>query len=198
MKFADVCVVAFLALAPAVRATAAEVPLQIDAARSRVDIVVKATVDSFTGRLENYDAKITVDPAPGEVRGAGVAFHFTDVKTGKKDRDEQMHAWQDTEHHPDGVFTLASLSREEGGQLVAHGTLTLHDMAPESRFPASVAHEGEVFSIDGDALLDTREFGLPIIKKFMLLKVDPEVHVRFHLQGAAVAASASPAKASAP
>lgn len=192
MKFAHLGVIAVLALAG--RGSAAEVPLQIDAARSRIDVVVKATVDSFTGRLENYDAKIAVDPASGEVRQARLAFRFTDVKTGKDDRDEQMHSWQDTEHHPDGLFTLASLSRGEGGRMVANGTLRLHDMAREISFPVAVAHEGGLFSIDGDAVIDTRDFGLPVIRKFMLLKVDPEVHVRFHLQGSA----GEPAKVSAP
>ena len=47
----------------------------------------------------------------------------------------------------------------------------------------SVSHEGGLFAIDGDAVIDTRDFGLPIIKKFLVLKVDPEVRVRFHLQG---------------
>jgi iron complex transport system substrate-binding protein len=39
----------------------------------------------------------------------------------------------------------------------------------------------------GDASLDTREFGLPVIRLFGLLKVDPVVRVRFHLQGTAPA-----------
>ena len=163
-------------------ARAAELPLKIDAAQSRVDVVVKATVDSFTGRLEAYDAAIIVEPVAGEIRSARFAFHFADVKTGKKDRDEQMHEWQDTPHHPDGEFVLTSLAKVDGA-LMANGTLRLHDHAQEIRFPVSVSHEGGLFAIDGDAVIDTRDFGLPIIKKFLVLKVDPEVRVRFHLQG---------------
>lgn len=192
MKLACLFLIAAFA---AVGARAAELPLRIDAARSRVDIVVKATVDSFTGKLDAYDAAIGVDPVTGEVRTAKFAFKFADVKTGKTDRDEQMHAWQDTRRHPDGVFTLAALSRGEGGQLVATGTLKLHDMAREISFPVAVAHEGGLFSLDGEVALDTRDFGLPIIKKFLLLKVEPEVRVRFHLQGGAVEA---PARTTAP
>jgi len=166
-------------------ARAAEQTLQIDAARSRVDVVVKATVDSFVGRLEAYEAAIGVDAAAGELRSARFGFHFADVKTGKSDRDEQMNAWQDTAHHPDGEFVMTSLARVEGA-LIATGTLRLHDMAREISFPVSVSHEGGLFAIDGDATIDTRDFGLPVIKKFLVLKVDPEVHVRFHLQGSAV------------
>ncbi|MCU0792798.1 MAG: YceI family protein [Opitutaceae bacterium] len=174
-------------LLPFAFAQAAEVPLQLDPAHSRVDIVVKATVDSFVGTLENYDANIRVDAATGEVRAADFAFHFTDVKTGNADRDEQMNEWQDTARHPDGAFHLATLTRGTHGGLLAAGTLTLHNVARELTFPVSVTHDGELYAIDGEATLDTRDFGLPVIKKFLLLKVDPSVKVRFHLQGRAKA-----------
>lgn len=166
----------------AARADAEELPLRIDEARSRVEIVVDATVDPFVGKLERYEALVAVDPAAGEVRSARLGFRFEDVKTGKADRDAQMHAWQDTARHPDGEFTLVSLVRGADG-LIASGTLRLHGRARAIDFPVSVSHEGGLFAIDGDATLDTRDFGLPIIKKFLVLKVDPEVHVRFHLQG---------------
>ena len=176
----------FLALLATVAAFACRgevAPLRIDPDRSRVDIAVKATVDSFVGKLEAYQAEVCVEPVKGEVVSARFAFRFADVKTGKADRDEQMHAWQDTEHHPDGVFTLASITRGEDGRLTAAGTLRLHDLAREIRFPVSVFHDGGRFSIDGEATLDTRDFGLPVIKKFLVLKVDPAVRVSFHLQG---------------
>ncbi len=179
MKFASCLMLFGLSVCGA---RAAESPLKIDAGQSRVEVVVKATVDSFTGKLEAYDAAIGVDPAAGEIRSARFAFRFADVKTGKDDRDEQMHSWQDTAHHPDGEFVLASLTRVDGA-LLATGTLRFHDRAQEIRFPVSVSHERGLFAIDGDAVIDTRDFGLPIIKKFLVLKVDPEVRVRFHLQG---------------
>lgn len=171
------------------RADAEELPLGIDEAHSRVEIVVSASVDSFIVKLERYEALVAVDPAAGEVRSARFVFRFMDVKTGKADRDAQMHVWQDTEHHPDGEFALASLVRGADG-LIAHGTLRLHGRARAIDFPVSVSHEGGLFAIDGDAPLDTRDFGLPIIKKFLVLKVDPEVHVRFHLQGRVAPAAA--------
>jgi polyisoprenoid-binding protein YceI len=176
---------------------AAEEPLQLDAARSRVDIEVKATVDSFVGRLERYEAQVLVDPEVGSVRQARFAFHFSDVRTGKEDRDEQMHAWQDTPRHPDGIFVLRHLSRDAEGRTLATGTMTLHDRAREITVPVSVTRDGSLYAIDGDATLDTRDFGLPVIKKFLFLKVDPEVHVRFHIQGRLVEpASAAHANAS--
>lgn len=162
---------------------ATESPLRLDPSHSQVEIEVKATVDSFTGHLEHYEAGVSIDPQTGAVTGAQFSFHFKDVLTGKADRDQQMHLWQDTAHHPDGVFILAKLTRQEDGGMTASGKLTLHGLTRDITFPVAITHEGPLYAIDGDAELDTRLFGLPVIKKLLLLKVDPVVHVRFHLQG---------------
>ena len=181
-------------LATACGLTAAELPLTVDAAQSRIEVVVKATVDSFVGTLEAYQAAIAIDPERSEISRARFSFHFADVKTGNKGRDETMHEWQDTPAYPDGEFTLAAVERDAAGAgLRARGTLVFHGRAKEIVFPVSLAHDGDRYAIDGDATLDTREFGLPIIRKFKVLKVDPEVHVRFHLQGTTEAPAAVPA-----
>ncbi len=178
---------AAVALAAACGLDAAELPLAVDAAQSRVEVAVKATFDSFVGKLENFEAVIMIDPESGGIVRARFAFRFADVKTGNEDRDAAMHEWQDTPAHPEGVFTLGSIERDEAGTgLRARGTLVLHDRSKELVFPVSVTHDHDAYAIDGDATVDTREFGLPIIRKFKILKVDPEVHVRFHLQGATV------------
>jgi len=163
-------------------AAAANVPLVLDTAQSRVAVEVHATVDSFTARLQAYEAAIAVDPDTAQVSQAHVSFRFTDVLTGKDDRDKQMHDWQDTAHFPDGSFRLLTLTPEAAGWMAA-GTLTMHGQSREIRFPLTVTHEGDLYAIDGVATLDTRDFGLPVIRKFMVLKVDPVVLVRFHLQG---------------
>lgn len=181
MKF----IPALLGLCPllALGLRAAELPLDLDAAQSRVEIVVKATMDSFTGSLDAYEADIRVDSASGEVGAAHVGFHFSDVKTGNADRDTEMHEWQGTRDHPDGAFTLAAIERDEKGGRIARGALEFHGVSRELRFPITVTHEGARYAVDGEAVVDTRTFGLPVIRKFMVLKVDPEVRVRFHLQG---------------
>ena len=184
MNYRALCVLILLAAT----ARAAEAPLRIDPAQSRVEIAVKATADSFVGRLESYDAAVVIDtnPTVTEVIRASFSFRFADVKTGKDGRDEEMHVWQDTAHHPDGQFTLATITTEADGRRVATGTLAFHGRAREISFPFSVTHDADLYAIDGEAALDTRDFGLPVIKKLLVLKVDPEVKVRFHLQGRAV------------
>ncbi len=165
-------------------AGAAERPLVIDLAQSRVEIVVRATMDSFTGKLARFDPAVGVGD-DGRVVSARLAFHFLDIATGKEGRDKAMHKWQETGKFPDGVFVLTSLEpavAPDSG-FVAVGRLTLHGVTRDLRFPASVIRDAATYAIDGDATVDTREFGLPIVRMMGVLKVDPLVHVRFHLQG---------------
>lgn len=179
-----------VALSMAANARAAEHPLAVDFARSHIEVAVKATLDSFVGRLTAYEPTIALAD-DGRVTAARIAFHFRDVATGKGSRDKAMHRWQETETHPDGVFVLGSLEPEQGGSAVARGELTLHGVTRELRFPVSINRDGRWYAFDGDATVDTREFGLPGIRMLGLLKVDPLVHVRFHLQGTRGKAAAS-------
>lgn len=170
---------------------AAERPFVVDQTQSQIEIAVKATVDSFTARLVEYRPAILIDPDNVRVTAAMFSFRFDSVKTGKAKRDEEMHRWQNTATYPDGQFVLAALepaggshgSDQGNGHLTARGTLTLHGVSRELTFPVAITTDRTVYAIDGEALVDTREFGLPVIRKFALLKVDPVVKVRFHLQG---------------
>lgn len=167
-----------------VTASAAERPLAFDPAFSTVDVVVKATVDSFTGRLPRYTLTGAVDEA-GHVTRAELSFHFKDVLTGKPKRDAAMHEWQQTDKFPDARFTLQALEGDATRGWKARGQLEFHGVTRPVEFPVALTRDGPSYSIDGDATIDTREFGLPIIRMMGLLKVDPIVHVKFHFQGRA-------------
>lgn len=160
---------------------AAETPLALDPAHSHIEVAVKASMHSFTAKLNAFDSRLGIDDA-GRVATASIAFHFRDLVTGKADRDKQMHTWQETDAHPDGSFILTALEPAANGTFHAVGKLTFHGVTRELRFPATVTHDGPLYAIDGDAAFDTRDFGLPVIRMFGVLKVDPIVHVRFHLQ----------------
>ncbi len=156
--------------------------LQCDPAQSHVEIIVKATVDSFTGRLDKFTSEITSGP-DARIATAHVHFHFADVKTGKEKRDRAMHEWQQTDQYPDGDFVLETLTSQPEGEWKAHGKFTLHGQTRTLDFPVTIVTEHALCAIDGEATIDTRDFGLPIIRMFGILKVEPEVRVRFHLQG---------------
>ncbi len=173
---------AVLVLAATARLAAADHAVVFDPARSTVDVVVKATVDSFTGRLAHFSLAGTADET-GQVTGARLDFRFRDVLTGKAKRDEAMHAWQDTAHHPDASFVLTALDTAADGGRRATGRLTFHGVTRELSFPVRLTQAGDELAVDGEAAFDTRDFGLPVIRMMGLLKVDPVVRVRFHFQG---------------
>jgi polyisoprenoid-binding protein YceI len=163
--------------------SASEKSLVIDEGNSRIDIGVKATVDSFVGKLTNYSPTILVDSTTGKVTVAKVAFLFKDVKTGNEKRDREMHVWQQTGQFPNGGFSLETLDASGEGKFTARGALTFHGVTQTLSFPVTITRSGPAMTIEGDAVVDTRMFGLPIIRKFALLKVDPLVAVHFHLAG---------------
>lgn len=174
----------------AAMASTAERPLAIDFTHSHVEVAVKATVDSFTGKLARFEPVVLVNDS-GRVASAQVSFHFRDVETGKPGRDEAMHKWQKTDSFPDGKFELSSLEPAASGGFTAFGRLTFHGVTRDLRFPVAITRDGPVYAIDGDAVVDTRDYNLPVIRMLALLKVDPLVHVRFHLQGSIGALTAA-------
>lgn len=173
-----------LLLGLTVAAVAGERVLAVDPAHSSVEFAVKATVDSFVGKLAIYDAQVTFDEAAGRITRTVFRFRFSDLKTGKADRDEQMNTWQQSGQFPEATFVLSTLTPAADGRMTAVGQFTLHGVTRALTFPVAVTADSAVVAVDGEVKLDTREFGLPVIRKFALLKVDPVVTVRFHLQGA--------------
>jgi polyisoprenoid-binding protein YceI len=171
-----------LSIWPAVAVMAAERPLTVDRSRSSVEVAVKATVDSFTANLPDYQTELILDDATGRITRAQFAFNFWNLKTGKDKRDAKMHEWQDTGSHPQGEFKLLSLQPTSAGHWIAAGELQIHGVTRPVSFPVTITNDRKQYAIDGEAVIDTREHGLPVIRLFGLLKVDPLVTVRFHLQ----------------
>lgn len=162
---------------------AAEHLLALDPAQSRIDVAVKASLHSFTAHLATYDATVAVDDQ-GRVTAARLTFPFRALNTGKSERDKAMHTWQQTDTFPEGQFVLTRLQPATSGDAFdVTGQLTLHGVTRELRFPVTIGRQGENYLIDGAAPIDTRNHGLPVIRMFGVLRVDPMVHVRFHLEG---------------
>ena len=171
---------AILALPVAAKANGAR--LVLDRAESHVDIAVKATAGSFVARLDDFDVAITLDPESGGVESTAFHADLSAVKTGRAGRDHDMSVWLQTNEFPQVVFELRAVDRGLNGALTARGRFQLHGQQHEIHFPVTVTVNRGLTTIDGAATLDTRDFGLPIIR-FWVLTVDPVLHVHFHLQG---------------
>ena len=168
-----------LALLPLVL-SAADRALKIDKARSYIDVDVNTTIN-FTGRLENYDTTFSVDAA-GKIKTAVLAFKFSDLKTGKTDRDAKMIAWLGG-GEPQGKFEVGILAIAPDGQGQVNGKLTFHGESQQVEFPVNVTHVDGTYTITGETTIDYRNWKLKVIKMALVLKVNPEVKIRFKFTG---------------
>jgi len=171
-----------LVLLPLV-ARAAEHPLKIDKTRSFVDVDVSVTVGSFTGHLDTYDLKVNVDDA-GKIKGAVFAFKFADLQTGKPDRDTEMIKWLGG-GAPEGRFELGNLALTPDGQGQISGRLTMHGVTEVVVFPIDIIRADGTYTISGETTIDYRTWKLKVLRKAMMIKVDPAVKIRFKLVGVA-------------
>ena len=168
--------------------SAADRALKIDKTRSYVDVDVKATAGSFTGRLENYDTEFRVD-ANGKIKTATLAFKFTDLKTGKTDRDAKMIEWLGG-GIPEGKFEVGILAIAPDGQGQVTGKLTMHGLSERVEFPVNVTQTDGTYVVIGEATIDSQQWALKIIRLALVMKVDPLVKVRFKFTGTLSAAAA--------
>ncbi len=166
-------------------AFAVEHALKVDSARTFIDVDVKVTVGSFTGHLDAYDATLSVDDS-GKIKSATFAFKFADLKTGKPDRDTAMLKWLGG-GSPDGRFELGNLAMTPDGQGQVSGRLTFHGVTERVEFPVNLVKADGAYTISGETTIDYRQWNLKVISKAYLIKVDPEVKVRFKLTGSPVA-----------
>jgi polyisoprenoid-binding protein YceI len=158
-------------------------PFLVDAAHSTLEIAVKATVGPFVARLQDFEASVKLESRDGRIETAVFRFDFASITTGNAGRDRDMNAWQQTDKFPEVVFTLIALEPAAGRNRLARGQLRFHGVERVLSFPISVETKDQAIDLDGNVAIDTRDYGLPIIKSFLVLKVDPIVHVHFHLLG---------------
>jgi polyisoprenoid-binding protein YceI len=171
---------AILALPLATRANGAL--FVMDRAESHVDIAVKSTLYSLVARLERFDVEIRIDPESKLIESTAFRADLSALKTGISARDHNMNVWFQANEFPQVVFELKGVDRGPNGAMTARGRFQLHGQARDISFPVTVSVTRGLTVIDGTATLDTQDFGLPIIR-YWVLTVDPVVQVQFHLQG---------------
>ncbi len=172
-----------LLLAAPPPAHAADRLLKADRTRSFLEVDVKTTAKNFTARLDQYEVRLTADDA-GKIKSAVLTFKFTDLKTGEPERDAAMLKWLGG-GTPEGRFDLGLLALAPDGQGQVTGKLTFHGETQPLEFSVNAQRTDEAFLITGGVTIDYRNWGLKVIKKALVFKVDPEVRVRFKLTAVA-------------
>jgi len=156
--------------------------LEVDKARSRIQVDAKATGHAFTGTLDNYTASVIGDAKTKEPTAFSLAWDFTDLKTADPKRDAEMVKWLGG-GKPKGSFTLTKGWADAKGQRYIMGNLAIHGISKTISVPYTVKEEDGWVTINGTAGFDYESFGLPIIRAMAVMTVDPKLSVRFHLVG---------------
>lgn len=167
----------------AVAAAADDRPLVIDPEYSVVEVEVQALMRDFRARLTHFRVNIAVDPAGKSVHSATFSFEWADLLTGNEARDRELLRWVDHTRFPSGRFHLREVECAPEGTIRVRGELMLHGVTHEISFPVRMLSDHDLVSVDGTAEIDSRDYGLPPVRRFRLRLVKPSVLVRFHLQG---------------
>src|SRR6478736_1514589 len=170
-----------LLLALPLASLAVERILKPDLSASYVEVDVNVTIGDFTARLENYDLRVTADEKRS-VKTTLLTFKFADLKTGDTERDAAMITWLGG-GSPVGRFEAGLIALTPDGQGRVNGRLTINGKTDVLEFPVNVTKTGDTYSITGEAPVDYRHFGLKILRKAGLIKVDPNLKVRFKFNG---------------
>src|SRR6478735_1690505 len=155
--------------------------LEIDPAKSRIQVDAKATGHAFTGTLGKYTVTASGNGTTNDPTALSLTWDFNDLKTGEDKRDKEMIKWLGG-GKPAGSFQFTK-SWADGGKNYAMGNLTINKVSKTISFPFTVKREGEWATIDGSATMDYQNFSLPIIRTMAVMTVDPKLSVKFHLVG---------------
>lgn len=156
--------------------------LLVDPNDSMIEVAVNATGDDFVAKLTEFESKITLADSNNVPIAASIGWDFANLKTGKKGRDKEMLNWLNHAETPKGQFVMTNCEVKDGSFIVS-GRLTLHEVARELTIPMKMLREGDRVAFDGSVKLDHRDFDLPKIVKFVVLKVDPVLTIHFKIAG---------------
>jgi len=173
----------WLALAQALAAESAR-RLAIDQRRSSIGIEARAwgfIPASFAFVDFEADAAVAAD---GErLVEARFRLPVQALTSGDPRKDRRVRAWLEGERHPMIAFDLERSEPGADGERRAVGVLRLAGKTNEAVFNYQVSTEGSGQTrIEGEAVIDYREWGLPIFRVF-IFSVNPKLRIRFELVG---------------
>jgi polyisoprenoid-binding protein YceI len=156
--------------------------LEVDQARSRIQVDASATGHNFTGNLKKFTANANGDAGSLAPSSFDLQWSFKDLDTDDAKRDQEMVKWLGG-GDPKGSFAFTKSWTDKAGKTHGMGSLTIHGVSKAVSFPYTVKKDGEWVTIDGTASLDYQNFKLPIIRSMAVMTVDPKLTVRFHVVG---------------
>jgi polyisoprenoid-binding protein YceI len=156
--------------------------LAVDTEKCRIQVDIRATGHGFTADLKKFTAKVAGDETTLQPTTFDLDWSFKDLDSDNDDRDKQMVDWLGG-GEPKGSFQFVKSWTDAKGATYAEGKLTINKTTKTISFPYTAKKDGSWVTISGKATMDYEDFGLPIIRSMGLLKVAPELIVRFHVVG---------------
>lgn len=156
--------------------------LEVDKAKSRIQVDAKATGHNFTGTLKDYTVSVSGDAASLKPEGFNLNWVFTDLDSADAKRDAEMIKWLGG-GKPKGSFKFVKSWTDQSGAQHAMGTLTINGVSKTISFPFTSKKDGDWVTIQGKVSMDYQNFSLPIIRAMAVMTVDPKLVVRFHVVG---------------
>ena len=180
MRRAQILMLAGVALASPL--AAAPRLLELDGARSAIEVRFGATLQTVRGRLGPIAGTIQFDDATGNPARGAIVIDLLDSATGVGRRDRKMHEKiLETPRYPRAVFTLERVDlpsplRQGRNTLQLHGVLDFHGAQRPLSLPVEAVVDGEEVAGTGFAIIPYVEWGLRD-PSYWLLRVAKEVRV---------------------
>ena len=181
------CIIIELVLAGSVLAGAhAETVVELDAAQTRVEFTLGATLHKVHGRFQLKHGVIRFDPATGKANGALVIESGTG-ESGNAARDRKMHkVVLESERYPEMRFVP---DRVEGKLTVPgtstvglHGVFSIHGSVHEMLLPVQVTVTKDQLTATASFVVPYVEWGLKNPSTF-ILRVEDKVDISIHAAG---------------
>jgi polyisoprenoid-binding protein YceI len=175
-------------------ARAQETVVTFDAASTKVEFTLGATLHSVHGTFQLKRGQLRFDPSPGQASGES-AIDATSGNSGNDDRDKKMHKEiLESDKYPEIVFVPShvegAVPTQGSAKVEVAGVLRLHGQEHPTTLVMSVERAGA-----GD-LSATTHFAIPYVKwglknpSTFLLRVSDTVEIDIQATGHVVAPNA--------
>lgn len=147
---------------------------------------VHGRADGLVGYVEaawDGNASLALDPAPR----MHVEFNVERLRSGNDLQDREMWKLIDSRRFPLIAAELREIKPSaQAATYQAGGDITLAGRVRRYDGEMRVTHEGDGMLVEGDLVVDIRDFGLRP-PNLLIVKVDPQVKVHLHLVAARAA-----------
>jgi polyisoprenoid-binding protein YceI len=182
MRRARVLLLIGVAVTVAAPLAAAPRLLELDGARTSIEVRFGATLQNVRGRLGPVAGTVEFDDQTGNPAGGAIVVDLLEADTGVARRNRKMHEKiLETQRYPRAVFSLERIDlpsplRPGRNTLQLHGVLDLHGSRHALSLPVVAIVEGEEVTATGFTTIPYVEWGLRD-PSYLLLRVAKEVRV---------------------